>query len=195
MSICAYCKLRMNSPAPTSATSESAIWATTNAFRTRPLRRPPPIVPASSLSVETSSGFDACNAGARPNTTPVIRETASVKTNTRQSIVRLSQTGRPRSGTNETSVPAVHNAKSRPHAPPSSASIKLSVNNCRTKRRRLAPSASRIPISRRRAVARPSRRLATLAQAIRSTTPATAIKIAKTGSRNTCAPFGSCANV
>src|SRR5207244_13518514 len=91
-------------------TIESPICATTNALRTRPLRRPPPIVPASSLSVETSSGFDACNAGASPNTTPVISETATVKTNTRQSIVRFSQTGRPRSGTNETSVPAVHNA-------------------------------------------------------------------------------------
>jgi hypothetical protein len=44
-------------------------------------------------------------------------------------------------------------ARARPNAPPTSESSMLSVRSCRTMRRRAAPSAVRIAISRRRATA------------------------------------------
>src|SRR2546430_9853168 len=52
------------------------------------------------------------------------------------------------------------NANSDPNAPPSMESRRLSVNNCRTRRHRLAPMDSRSAISFWRAEARASRRLA-----------------------------------
>ncbi len=56
-----------------------------------------------------------------------------------------------------------------PRAPPASDSRKVSERNCRTTRKRLAPSAVRIATSLLRTVARARSRLATLAQAMRST--------------------------
>ena len=62
-----------------------------------------------------------------------------------------------------------------PPRPPSEASSTLSVSNWRTSRARSAPIDSRTAISCRRAVARASSRLATLAQAMSSTSPTMAI--------------------
>ena len=61
-----------------------------------------------------------------------------------------------------------------PAAPPNTASAMLSVSNCRMMRERVAPSAERIVISRVLSLESASSRLATFAQAIRSTsvTPA-----------------------
>ena len=56
-------------------------------------------------------------------------------------------------------------------APPISASITLSVSNCRINLHRLAPTESRTAISLCRAVARASIKFATFAQAISSTKP------------------------
>ncbi len=53
--------------------------------------------------------------------------------------------------------------------PPPAASTRLSVSACRTSRTRLAPNAIRTATSRRRTAAGTNSRLATLAQAIRST--------------------------
>ena len=58
-----------------------------------------------------------------------------------------------------------------PRPPPSSEINRLSVSICRTRRQRPAPSAARTAISRCRAVARASSRLAALTQAISSTSP------------------------
>ena len=60
-----------------------------------------------------------------------------------------------------------------PNAAPAPDSTTLSVNNCRTSRQRDAPSATRRLSSCRRAVARASRRLAMLAQAMISTSTTT----------------------
>ena len=54
---------------------------------------------------------------------------------------------------------------------PSTVSTALSARSWRAKRPRLAPSATRTAISRLRRTARASRRLATLAQAMSSTSP------------------------
>ena len=72
------------------------------------------------------------------------------------------------------SSPGMAQAASRtPTNPPIRASSTLSVSNCRTRRRRLAPRAVRIETSRDRVVARASKRLVTFAHAM-SNTKATA---------------------
>src|SRR5438034_8852551 len=63
------------------------------------------------------------------------------------------------------------NASTDPSAPPVKERRRLSVNNCRTRRPRPAPMDSRSAISLWRTEARASRRLATFAQAINSTSP------------------------
>src|SRR5207245_3122574 len=70
------------------------------------------------------------------------------------------------------------NANSDPNAPPSMESRRLSVNNCRTRRHRLAPMDSRSAISLWRAETRASRRLATFEHAISSTSQK-AVRITK----------------
>ena len=62
-------------------------------------------------------------------------------------------------------------ASATPSAAPLKASRPLSISNCRSRRAREAPSAMRMAISRCRALARASIRLARLAQAISSTRP------------------------
>ena len=62
-------------------------------------------------------------------------------------------------------------ASSNPAAPPTSPSSALSVSNWRPMRHRLAPRAHRIAISLSRAAECASNRLATFAQAIKSTQP------------------------
>ena len=65
--------------------------------------------------------------------------------------------------------------------PPITDSVTLSVNSCRTMRPRPAPIAARSAISRLRAVARTSRRLATFAHAISSTKPTAPPRISSVG--------------
>ena len=65
--------------------------------------------------------------------------------------------------------------KQQAEAPPSADSSNASTRSCRTSRRRPAPSATRSDISRARTAARANRRFATFAQAIRRTSPTTAI--------------------
>ena len=69
-------------------------------------------------------------------------------------------------------------ANNKPMAAPALASSTLSVNNCRIKRTRPAPTARRIAISFHRAAALASSRFAMLAQAISSASAATTISIA-----------------
>jgi len=70
-----------------------------------------------------------------------------------------------------TSALTAQDASISPSPPPAAAITTLSVSNCRTRRIRLAPRAVRSAISLRRDAARASSRLATLAQAMSSTTP------------------------
>ena len=65
----------------------------------------------------------------------------------------------------------LHQAKVSPATPPSPASKRLSVSNCRITRQRFAPRQSRNPISFWRAAPRASSKLARLAQAMSSTMP------------------------
>jgi hypothetical protein len=88
-----------------------------------------------------------------------------------------------RSGIKATQRPPTHFAKTKPATPPSPAKSTLSVSSCLTSRIRPAPSAKRTAISFWRAVALESSRLATFAQAIKSTRPTTAIKM-RSGSEN-----------
>ncbi len=66
---------------------------------------------------------------------------------------------------------------SAPSAAPATANSRLSASNCRIKRPREAPSDSRTPISRSRALARASIRFARFAQAISKTNPAIASSV------------------
>jgi ATP/maltotriose-dependent transcriptional regulator MalT len=67
---------------------------------------------------------------------------------------------------NRTTAAHDQKAKNEANAPPSRASNKLSMSNCRTRRQRLAPTASLTAISLRRCVARASSRFAMFAHAI-----------------------------
>ena len=69
----------------------------------------------------------------------------------------------------------VHTETSNPSRPPASAITRLSIRSWRSRERRAAPKAKRMAISRRREAARAIKRLATLAQAISSTRPTSAI--------------------
>ena len=96
---CALPRLFTNSPAPTSATSDSATWPATSRLRRLNGRLPPIAGPPRCFSSPTMSGREALSAGARPNTSAVTSETASVKPSTRRSGVRsmasARQPGRP----------------------------------------------------------------------------------------------------
>ena len=74
-----------------------------------------------------------------------------------------------------------HFAMANPATPPIAESSKLSVSNCRIRRMRLAPIATRRAISLRRAMARVNSRLATLVQAISKTNPTVASKTRSVG--------------
>src|SRR5262252_3922628 len=70
-----------------------------------------------------------------------------------------------------------HRAASKPSAPPQRNRIVLSVTSCRIIRQREQPSAERTAISLWRFTPRASSKLATLAHAIKSTTPAATVVI------------------
>ena len=85
--------------------------------------------------------------------------------------------------------PGIHATHSRGNAittpsaatPATAESKKLSVRSCRTSRPRLAPSASRTPISRRRADARARKRFERLAHTASKTKPTMVIATAAIG--------------
>jgi len=74
-----------------------------------------------------------------------------------------------------------HTAPRSPSVPPIAAITTLSVSSWRTMRARPAPRARRIAISRCRTDDRASRRLATLAHAMRSTQPTAASSVSSAG--------------
>ena len=183
--VCKARKLLTHKPAPISTTSDKAICTTTSTLR-RLHRRPPPRRPGlSPLRAATKSGLETCSAGASPKTIPVRSDSPSVKPSARPSR-RPSKVR----GTklvccwNPNNRLVTQYATSKPAPLPSAARIVLSVNNCRTMRKRLAPTARRTAISLRRAEARTRSRLATFAQAINKTNPATPIKSFKGNERS-----------
>ncbi len=112
----------------------------------------------------TSSGAS----GASPKSTPVSKLVARVKSSTRQSMAISSARGMPPALVSWTRrTPAKESAT--PRTAPHNASKMPSVTNCRARRTKLAPSAPRIAISRRRASARASRRFATFTLAMSNT--------------------------
>ena len=173
----AFRLLCTNRPAQTSSSMDTATWTTTSPFVSRrpgdaaPVPRPPePMARARSSRVER-------NAGATPASRPATIAIVAVKPKIRQSM------GRSRAGIERASSvaaraatrSAAQSATSPPPAPPTSASSTLSVVNCRTSRRRVAPRPARRAISCRRAMPRPTRRVPTLATAMSSTIEASPI--------------------
>ena len=66
----------------------------------------------------------------------------------------------------------VHTASSMPNAPPATEMMVLSESSSRASWPRLAPNATRMAVSWKRAEARPSRNKPTLTHAIRNSAPA-----------------------
>ena len=129
-----------------------------------------------SLSAVVSSTRVTRKAGARPNSTPVSSEIAAVNSRTRTSGER-SSVGPALWATNLTKPSVPQSARSRPAAPPNTASSRFSVSSCRMNLHRPAPMESLSAISFCRAAPRASSRLAMLAQAISSTSPTSPINI------------------
>ena len=160
--------LFIKSPAPVSSMSASATSPTTSALVRR--RRPPAAPGEVSLSDSRRSIDDPWSAGSKPNSTPVKSETSSVNASTWPSTLTSRMRGSS-SWPSELSASVAQKASKRPAAPPSAASRTLSVRSWRRMRPRLAPSAARMAISRRRAAARTNKRFARFAQAMSSTNP------------------------
>ena len=92
-----------------------------------------------------------CNAGARPATTPVTRETPSANNTTRQSTDGSNATWNGRFGKQGQECRDHPSRQSAPANPATANNTALSVRSWRTSRPREAPIASRTAISRRRA--------------------------------------------
>ena len=97
-------------------------------------------------------------------------ESRAVNSSVRASGRSSKISGRPWGGSHSRRSRRLQAARMRPAAPPRRPSSRLSVRSWRTRRRRPAPRASRIPISRARAAERANTSIATLAQAMPSTT-------------------------
>jgi hypothetical protein len=82
---CAFCRLRRNNPAPTNATSDSAICVATSMLRRLNSRRELAGALGFSFNSVTRFGLEACTAGARPKSRPVVSAMPSVNNRTRRS--------------------------------------------------------------------------------------------------------------
>ena len=168
-------RLRRNSVAPTSSTSESATWVTTRTLRNA--ETPETAERAGVFLDDVTPGRTACEriAGASPKTMPVTMARIAVKTSTRPSGVKSKTMGIGNGSESCDSARVAQKASTRPNAAPASASSDALGKQLRDSRERLAPMASRMPISFCLAAARASSRFATFAQAISSTRPTTTI--------------------
>ena len=106
-----------------------------------------------------------------PASSPVITQTARVKTSTGTLSVISVSDGSVKAGISATMASMMFDASSAPSAPPASETTRLSARSCRTIAPRVAPMDVRIASSRWRVVPRASRRLATFAHAISSRKP------------------------
>ena len=160
----------MSKPAATNSTIARATSATTRRFRARRCPPPFPVWPLPSLRLACTSGPPAKNPGATPKTTPAPIDSNSAKPSTQPSMRMSCTRGNP-DGNNELSSRTPPYARNTPNVPPTKPRTTLSVSSCRTIRFRPAPSATRMPISRARVVARVRNRFAMFTQAISSTVP------------------------
>jgi len=155
-------RLCINSPAPHSRISDSAICRITsvgrNHSRRGPATRPPVNV----------SGEGVRIAGASPNNIDAAIVVSNENPAIRQSTVASSNRAIP-AGANCRNRRSKTDANSNPLTPPRTPNDKLSVNACRASRVLPAPIAARTASSRLRVAVRASNRFATLATAISKT--------------------------
>ncbi len=156
---------------------EKATCPITSIFRPMVRRRALCVRPAD-LSVFTRSVFPACNAGTSPNASAL--PIAANRLNSRHAVIELDARERWAESLGiwipcRNRMPRYPNPK--PSTPPRSDSARLSIRSWRIRRARPAPMANRIAISRERDRDRASIRLATLAHAISSTSPTSAISM------------------
>ncbi len=161
---------RVSRPAPTRSVSATATVPITSARRSASPPRSPAAPRPPSFSVSWSDVRDTRSAGARPKSSPVKSDSSSVKPSTLPSMPMAVAGGRLLS-LSDSSAGTPQSARRMPSAPPASARRTLSARSCRTRSAGEAPSATRTAISRARDAARASCRLATLAQAMSSTSP------------------------
>ena len=172
--------VRVSKPAPTSNAVANMSCATTRPLRSLDSPRPEP--PLRTPIACRWLVRDNCSAGRTPNTTLVIAAMASAI----HRMPRLSPNSCCRGSSeapnvkrkmpgdstvaNDFTIDTPRAPTMAPTAPPANASTRHSVNTCRTTRPRVAPIANRTATSRRRVVPRASRRFATFAQTMSSTT-------------------------
>ncbi len=163
-------KLRTSKPALISTTTARATSAMTRAPR---MTRPPRLaVPPREVSESAAFRLiaEACRAGRMPKRMPVATAAARANRSTRPSMAASRNCGIA-AGPKRCTRTIPKRATSRPSNPPARESTKLSDSSCATIWLRDAPMANRTAISLRREAPRASSRLATLAQAIRSSRP------------------------
>ncbi len=155
----------------------SAIWAVTSAERNRAAPRCPAIWPALARIASMRLERVLCSAGKRPKASPVPTASRAAKAITDGWMLNCMMV-EVSAGSRVASSRSVTSATARLATPPMRARSTDSVSSWAIRCRRPAPRARRTPISLARPAARASRRLAMLAQAMRSTTAVTPNSIA-----------------
>ena len=182
-----------SSAAPTRSTIDSAISTTSSPLRIqRPARRRPTSGHPPSAHAATPARA-ACHAGAKPKRMPVRRLAERERED--GAVDRDVVDARDAAGAERPNRWISARWRDRLRAmPPASARTTLSTSICRTRRRRLAPSAVLIAISFSRTDARTSSRLATFAHAMSTTTPTAASRVSSAG-RMSLPTICSCSGV
>ena len=166
LTLWALYKLRRHSTPAIRSTRQVANCPTMSAATNRERRGLPAAV--SSFNADAGLTRVPCQAGTRPKRIPVSNETSAVYASTRTSALTSGRIGSD-GGVSRSSSGSDALVSSRPRPPLSSASSTLSLSSCLTRRQREAPIDERTAISRCRATARASIRLAALAHAISRT--------------------------
>ena len=168
----------MNSAAAVSKASENAICATTSGLRGKNRhRRRTKSSPACSFKSSTTELRESFIAGPSAKQTVPSRQNPNVTARTGKLGPPFHTTSKGiRLVSDRASKPEHQTPSINPPTPPRRASSNPSVNNCRTMRHRLPPSARRKAISLRRAVPRASNMLARFKHATNKTTAAIPIK-------------------
>src|SRR6266700_525126 len=140
-------RLLINSPAPTTRTTDRAISLITSAARSRCRRCPVPAPAVPSFRESVRSGRAARRAGKSPVATVVMSVTPSANASTQPSTCTVSSRGSTNGAARWSNAIAAY-AAATPSPPPRDASTTLSVSSCLTTRPRPAPKAERIASSR-----------------------------------------------
>src|SRR5256885_1860440 len=172
----------MSNDAPASNVTESATCAPTSNLRKRCCRTLPAVPRPPSFRASTISARELCSAGYKPINRPVSSESAiaNASTGTESAVAVPASIGRKfaaRRGTSGTNC----QARSAPRIPANKLSSTLSKTKSLSTLARVAPSAMRNEISRRRPVNLTSSRFATLLQAMSKTKVTAASSVAKPG--------------